>query len=137
MKMDLVLRLRELRRLSGLSQEEVARRSGVGVKTLSSFETGVRIESLKVSQLRSILRVYGVSESQFFASDLETSLGDDGNTKLNPRSDKLNALPVHVRQALIERFELMIESALLAVKDHLTSARAINPAQPGYRSFSP
>src|ERR1700719_3373792 len=109
--MDIVLRLRELRRLSGLSQEEVAHRSGVGVKTLSSFESGARIDSVKVSQLQRILRVYGVTESQFFASDLETSLGDDGNTKPIPRSDKLNALPVHVRRALIERFELMIESA--------------------------
>lgn len=135
--MDLVLRLRELRRLSGLCQVEVARRSGVGAKTLSTFESGARIDSMKVSQLRSILRVYGVTEAQFFASDLETSLGDDGNTKLIPRSDKLNALPVHVRRALIERFELMIESALLAVKDHVASTRAINPAQPGYRSFSP
>lgn len=135
--MDLVLRLRELRRLSCLGQHDVARLSGVGVKTLSSFETGQRIDSMKVSQLRSILRVYGVTESQFFASDLETSLCDDGNTKLTPRSDQLKALPVHVRRALIERFELMIESALLAAKDHLTSTRAINPAQPGYRAFSP
>jgi len=135
--MDFVLRLRELRRLADLSQEQVANRSGVGVKTLSSFESGARIESMKVSQLQRILRVYGVTETQFFASDLETCLGDDGSTKLIPRSEKMNALPVHVRRALIERFELMIESASLAVNDHVASTRAINPAQPGYRSFSP
>jgi transcriptional regulator with XRE-family HTH domain len=135
--MDLVLRLREFRRFSCLHQGEVARRAGIGVKTLSSFESGARIESMKVSQLQRILRVYGVTEAQFFASDLETSLGNDGNAKLIPRSEKLKTLPLHVRRALIERFELMIESALLAVKDHLASTRAINPAQPGYRSFSP
>ena len=37
--MDLVLKLREVRRLRGLSQKDVARLSGVGEKTISSFET--------------------------------------------------------------------------------------------------
>ena len=37
--MDLVLKLRELRRLSGLSQKEAALSSGLGEKTLSSFDS--------------------------------------------------------------------------------------------------
>ena len=37
--MDLVLKLREIRRLRGLSQKDVAKLSGVGEKTISSFET--------------------------------------------------------------------------------------------------
>ncbi len=134
--MDLVLRLRELRRLSCLCQEEVARRSGLGVKTLSSFESGARIESMKVAQLRKILHVYHVTEAQFFTSDLETSLGSDGTAKPIPAADKLKTLPLHVRRALIERFHLMIETALLAVRDD-AGMRAINPAEAGYRSFSP
>jgi transcriptional regulator with XRE-family HTH domain len=134
--MDLVLRLRELRRLSGLCQEEVARRSGVGVKTLSSFESGARIESMKIAQLRNLLRVYRVTEAQFFTSDLETSLVSDGSAKLVPAADKLKTLPLHVRRALIERFDLMIETALLAVKDR-ADTRSINPAETRYRWFSP
>ena len=46
--MDIVLKLRELRRYRGLSQKDVARRSGVGEKTLSSFETGERIDTMKI-----------------------------------------------------------------------------------------
>ena len=46
--MDLVLKLRELRRMRGLTQKDVARLSGVGQKTISSFETGERIGSLKL-----------------------------------------------------------------------------------------
>ncbi|MGH9443123.1 MAG: helix-turn-helix domain-containing protein, partial [Thermoanaerobaculia bacterium] len=45
--MDLVLKLRELRRMRGLSQREAALSSGIGEKTLSSFETGERIISMK------------------------------------------------------------------------------------------
>ena len=44
--MDLVLKLREIRRMRGLSQKDVARLSGVGAKTISSFETGERIGRL-------------------------------------------------------------------------------------------
>ena len=38
--MDTVLKLRELRARAGLTQEDVAQRSGVGAKTISSFESG-------------------------------------------------------------------------------------------------
>jgi predicted nucleotidyltransferase/transcriptional regulator with XRE-family HTH domain len=57
--MGLVLKLRELRRLRGLTQKEVARLSGIGVKTISSFETGERIGSLELEQLERLLEVYG------------------------------------------------------------------------------
>ena len=57
--MDIVLKLRELRRLRGLSQKDVARLTGVGEKTISSFETSARIGSMKLSQLAKLLRVYG------------------------------------------------------------------------------
>ncbi|SRR6266849_1368940 len=135
--MDLVLRLRELRRLSGLSQEEVARRSGVGVKTLSSFETGVRIESLKVSQLRSILRAYGVTEAHFFGSDLETTLANDADAKPVPGAEKLKSLPIHVRRALIERFELMIDTALVTLGHEPFAVRSGHPLEARSRPFAP
>jgi transcriptional regulator with XRE-family HTH domain len=75
--MDLVLKLREIRKLRGLSQKDVARLSGVGEKTISSFETGQRIGSLKLAQLKRMLGVYGltrrtprIASSRNFASCL-------------------------------------------------------------------
>ena len=55
--MDLVLKLREVRRLKGLSQKDAARLSGVGEKTISSFETGERVGSMKLAQLRRLLAI--------------------------------------------------------------------------------
>lgn len=113
--MDLVLRLRELRRMSGLSQEEVALRSGVGVKTLSSFETGERIGSMKVSQLQRVLGAYGTTESEFFGGNLEAVIGSDLPADAISGAQKLNRLPYHVRRALIERIELMIDTACITI----------------------
>ena len=67
--MDLVLKLREIRRLRGLSQKDVAKLSGVGEKTISSFETGQRIGSLKLAQLKKLLSVYGLSREAAVAFD--------------------------------------------------------------------
>src|SRR5438874_13587970 len=72
--MDLVLKLREIRRMRGLSQKDVSRLSGVGEKTISSFETGQRIGSLKLSQLKRLLGVYGLTESQFFGGIVEKQI---------------------------------------------------------------
>ena len=72
--MDIVLKLRELRRVRGLLQKEVAARSGVGEKTLSSFETGARIEAMKLAQLKRVLAVYGVTLAAFFSSALDAEL---------------------------------------------------------------
>jgi len=72
---DLVLALREARRRLGLTQKEVARLSGVGAKTISSFESGSRVSSLKVSQLIKLLTVYGLTARQFFAWSPEAELG--------------------------------------------------------------
>ena len=49
--MDIVLKLRELRRLRGYSQKDVALLTGVGDKTIISFETSARIGSMKLSQI--------------------------------------------------------------------------------------
>ena len=68
--MDLVLKLRYARRIRGLSQKDVAEISGIGQKTISSFETGQRIGSLKLSQLRKLLTVYGMSEREFFGGTI-------------------------------------------------------------------
>jgi hypothetical protein len=41
--------------------------SGVGEKTISSFESGARIGSLKLSQLAKLLVVYRLSPAEFFS----------------------------------------------------------------------
>lgn len=66
-RVDLVLALREARRQRGLTQKDVALRSGVGAKTISSFETGDRASSMKISQLEKLLDVYGLTLAEFFA----------------------------------------------------------------------
>ena len=72
--MDLVLKLREVRRMRGLSQKDVARLSGVGEKTISSFETGERIGSMKLAQLKRLLAVYGLTEQDFFGASIEKQI---------------------------------------------------------------
>lgn len=112
--MDLVLKLRELRRLSGLSQKDVARLSGVGEKSLSSFETGERIDSLKVAQLQRILRVYGVDESEFFAEGFDDIVEQWESDGLRDILADLRDLPSSVQSTLLEKFQLMVDSASAA-----------------------
>lgn len=113
--MDLVLKLRELRRMRGLSQKDVAKRSGIGEKTISSFETGQRIGSLKISQLRRILGVYGVSEAEFFSEALDRQLApwDVPAEAESPSKivQDLRVLPQGIRDSLLNKFRLMIDTA--------------------------
>ena len=123
--MDLVLKLREIRRLRGLSQKDVAKLSGVGEKTISSFETGQRIGSLKLAQLKRLLAVYGLSESEFFGCSVEKQiapweLGED-DFATSRLLDELNALPKPLQRTMIAKFQLMLETA--AEVSHLREKR--------------
>jgi transcriptional regulator with XRE-family HTH domain len=113
--MDLVLKLREIRRLRGLSQKDVARLSGVGEKTISSFETGQRIGSLKISQLKNLLAVYGLTEADFFGSSVEKEIApwelDEHEFAASQLLDHLRALPKPIQKAMVAKFELMLETA--------------------------
>src|SRR5207249_7844714 len=99
--MDLVLKLREIRRMRGLSQKDVARLSGVGEKTISSFETGQRIGALKVAQLKKMLKVYGMSESEFFGATVEKEIApwelDEEQMATARLLDNLHTLPKPVQ----------------------------------------
>jgi HTH-type transcriptional regulator, competence development regulator len=112
--MDLVLKLRELRRLRGLTQKDVARLSGVGQKTISSFETGERIASLKLAQLERILAVYGMTEAEFFGGRIEREIAPwdlDGEELAARRLlDDLHALSKTAQRNLLAKFQLMIET---------------------------
>ena len=114
--MDIVLKLREIRRMRGLSQKDVARLSGVGEKTISSFETGQRIGSLKISQLKKLLAVYGMKEADFFGAMLERELApwelDEDEFALTRVVDEVRALPKQVKKAMLTKFQLMLETAV-------------------------
>ena len=113
--MDLVLKLREIRRLRGLSQKDVARISGVGEKTISSFETGQRIGSLKLAQLKQLLAVYGLTEAEFFGGSVERQIApwelDEDECAAHRLLDDLRGLPKPVQKAMITKFQLMLETA--------------------------
>jgi len=113
--MDLVLKLREIRRMRGLSQKDVAHMSGVGEKTISSFETGQRIGSLKIAQLRRLLGVYGLTEAEFFGGTVEKQIApwelneeEFATTRL---VDDLHSLPKPVQKMMIAKMQVMLETA--------------------------
>ena len=112
--MDLVLKLREVRRLRGLSQKDVARLSGVGEKTISSFETGERVGSMKLAQLKRLLEVYGLSESEFFGGSVEKQIApwelDEEQMALTKLLDDLRTLPKQAKRNLLAKFQLMAEA---------------------------
>src|SRR6185503_18422490 len=123
--MDLVLKLREIRRLRGLSQKDVARISGVGEKTISSFETGQRIGSLKLDQLQKLLGVYGLTEAEFFGSSVERQIApweiDEEEAASQRLVEDLRLLPKPVQKAMIAKFQLMLETA--AEVNHIREKR--------------
>lgn len=112
--MDLVLKLRELRRLRGLTQKDVARLSGVGQKTISSFETGERIGSLKLAQLERLLDVYGLSEVEFFGGRVEKEIApwelDEQEMATRRLLDDLQTLSKTAQRNLLAKFQLMVET---------------------------
>jgi len=115
--MDVVLKLRELRRMRGLTQQEAALRSGIGVKTLSSYESGQRIGSIKVAHLLALLSAYHVTPAEFFGAGVERAvfrelerLSAEETTLIA----SLRALPEPVRTQVREKFLAMIDGAAAA-----------------------
>ena len=112
--MDLVLKLRELRRLRGLTQKDVARLSGVGPKTISSFETGERIGSLKLVQLERLLAVYGLTPTEFFGGTVEKEIApwelDEEQMATRRLLDDLHGLSKPAQRNLLAKFQLMVET---------------------------
>ncbi len=131
--MDLVLKLREIRRLRGLSQKDVARISGVGEKTISSFETGQRIDSLKLAQLKRLLKVYGLSEAEFFGGTVERQIApwelSEDEFAAQRLVDELRGLPKPTQRAMVAKFQLMLETAseLHQIRDKRPSYLRDNP----------
>ena len=112
--MDLVLKLREVRRMRCLSQKDVALISGVGEKTISSFETGERIGSMKLAQLKRLLAAYGLTEAQFFGGAVEKEIApwelDENQRATAQLLDDLRTLPQPAQRKLLAKFHLMVET---------------------------
>jgi transcriptional regulator with XRE-family HTH domain len=127
--MDLVLKLRELRRMRGLTQKDVARLSGVGEKTISSFETGERIDSLKLAQLERLLAVYGLTEGDFFGGTIEQEIApwelDEEDMAMRRLVDDLHALSKTAQRA---KFKLMVETVAEVYGDQEKERFAPEPA---------
>jgi transcriptional regulator with XRE-family HTH domain len=123
--MDLVIKLREIRRIRNLSQKDVARMSGVGEKTISSFETGQRIGSLKLAQLKRMLKVYGLSEAEFFGATVEKEIApwelNDEQMATQRLLDDLHSLPTPIQKNLLAKFQLAVEA--VAETRHLKEKR--------------
>lgn len=73
---EIALRLKLVREQRGLSQKDVARRCSVGEKTLSSFETGQRIHTIKLAQLTALCEVYGLTVVAFLSLDDESLIAE-------------------------------------------------------------
>jgi len=115
--LDVVLKLRELRRLRGLTQQEAAEKAAMNVKTLSSFETGARITSIKLLQLFSILAAYDVTPAEFFGDGVERAVFDELE-RLSPTQGSLIAalrrLPEEARLRLEARLMEQVQAAIVA-----------------------
>jgi transcriptional regulator with XRE-family HTH domain len=135
--MDLVLKLREIRRLRGLSQKDVAKLSGVGEKTISSFETGQRIGSLKLAQLKRLLSVYGLSEAEFFGCSVERQIApwelDEDESAAQRLVDDLRILPKPVQRTMVSKFQLMLETA----SEVNTTVNTVRDKRPAYVRENP
>ncbi len=120
--MDIVLKLRELRRMRGLSQQEAAELAGMGVKTLSSFETGERIASMKLMQLLPLLSAYGVTPGEFFGGGVERAILAELERLSKDESALIAALrriPEGPRARLAERFVAQVEAVEAAAEPRL------------------
>ena len=124
--MDIVLKLREMRRLRGMSQKEAAQSSGIGEKTLSSFETGERIGSMKLSQLLQLLAAYDMTPAEFFGDGVERQLFGEFSD-LDPTEMQLltawRAVPADAHKPLADRFLLMMDGAAITSGSRLRAVR--------------
>ncbi|HEX8851253.1 MAG TPA: helix-turn-helix transcriptional regulator [Gemmatimonadaceae bacterium] len=77
-----------LRMSIGLTQKGLADACGVGEKTLSSYESGKRLKSLKLWQLEAIVVACGSTLADFFAAIAQTREVEDAEMS----DDDLDAL---------------------------------------------
>jgi len=115
--MDVVLKLRELRRLRGYTQEEAAEKAGMKMKSLSSFETGARITSMKLLQLFSVLAAYDVTPAEFFGDGVERAVFNELERLSSAEGEliaALRSLPEDARMRVEARLLEQVQAAIVA-----------------------
>lgn len=63
--MDFAIKLQRMRRAVGFTQKQLAKHSKVGEKTLSTFESGWRTDSITVAQLMALTSACGYTVAEF------------------------------------------------------------------------
>jgi transcriptional regulator with XRE-family HTH domain len=124
--MDIVLKLRELRRMRGLTQREAGLSSGVGQKTVSSFETGERIMSMKLSQFLALLNAYDVAPEEFFGNRVEQAVFAELERLTKEESSlvaALRQLPDTARARLQDHFLASIAAVEATAEPRLRAVR--------------
>ncbi len=66
-EVNVPLRLRIYRDRAGLTQKEAAAKSSVHEKTISSYESGARVTSMKLTHLAMLCVAYGVGLDEFLS----------------------------------------------------------------------
>lgn len=124
--MDIVLKLRELRRMRGMTQREAGLSSGVGLKTVSSFETGERIMSMKLSQFLALLNAYDVTPEEFFGNRVEQAVFAELERLTKDESSLLAALrqlPETARARLQDHFLASVAAVEATAEPRLRAVR--------------
>lgn len=117
------LKLRELRHRSRLTQQQVAQAAGLGAKTISSFETGTRVGAMKLSQLESLVAVYGLTLEQFFSTQLESLLFPwDGDHQTEKFFEEVRKLPAPVKDEIVPWMRSVVRGATLKRSEDFFSA---------------
>jgi transcriptional regulator with XRE-family HTH domain len=124
--MDIVLKLRELRRMRGLTQRQAEEKSGVGYRTISTFETADRIMSMKLWQFLAILEAYDVTPAEFFGSNVEQAVFADLEALTNDEASLIAALrrlPATQRARLVDHFVASIAAVEVTAERRLRAVR--------------
>lgn len=120
--MDMALRLREARRLAGITQTEAARLSGVHSKSISSWESGRRHDRIKYAQLRALLGAYGITEQRFFSLEFSRAAADGAADDHREVHDLVSGL-LAVSEIDRARITRAVMTELVLVRERETAAR--------------
>ena len=123
---DLVLKLRELRRMRGLTQKQAEEKSGIGYRTISTFETAERITSMKLWQFLAILSAYDVTPAEFFGAGVEQAVFAELERLSKDEASLIAALrqlPDTSRTRLIDHFRANIEAVEVTAEPRLRAVR--------------
>ena len=96
-------RIQEYRKLSGLTQEELAERVHLTPNYISAVERGCSFP--RIETLIEIINCIGVSADQIFCDVVDKAC----TARITELSDKINALPVDKQRQILSVVETMVD----------------------------